>query len=83
MRFYVDEAAGTVARSASSPRGGGPVADRHRRLTGRIGHVSDPRSGTKDAAVGTAPDRQGIVLVTLILVAGCTWGRSATATDAS
>ena len=32
--------------------------------------MSDPRSGTKDAAAGTAPDRQGIVLVTLILVAG-------------
>jgi MFS family permease len=32
--------------------------------------VSDPRSGTKDAPAGTTPDRQGIVLVTLILVAG-------------
>ena len=32
--------------------------------------MSDPRSGTKDAAAGAAPDRQGIVLVTLILVAG-------------
>jgi len=31
--------------------------------------VSDPRPGTAEARAGSAPDRQGIVLVTLILVA--------------
>jgi MFS family permease len=31
--------------------------------------VSDPRPGTAEAGAGSAPDRQGIVLVTLILVA--------------
>jgi MFS family permease len=31
--------------------------------------VSDPRPGTAEAGAGSAPDRQGVVLVTLILVA--------------
>jgi DHA2 family multidrug resistance protein-like MFS transporter len=35
----------------------------------RIRDVSDARPGTAEAGAGSAPDRQGIVLVTLILVA--------------
>jgi hypothetical protein len=31
--------------------------------------VSDPKPGTVATGAGSAPDRQGIVLVTLILVA--------------